>query len=139
MKNEIRRASVSVSRCGYNTALDLITTGARALVIPFVETEEDEQTYRARKMEAMGVVRVLEENRLTPETLAAEIAATRTFEPRRLNVDMDGASHTVDLVEAMIQQRRRESTHTTSLAGLSSINGSLPETSPVLSRNSSPQ
>ena len=139
MQSEIRKARVSVSRCGYNTALDLITTGARALVIPFVETEEDEQTYRARKMETLGLVRVLEENRLTPETLAAEVAATRTFEPRRLNVDMDGASHTVDLVEAMIQQRRRESTHTTSLAGLSSVNGSLPETSPVLSRNSSPQ
>jgi predicted glycosyltransferase len=108
MKSEMRKACVSVSRCGYNTALDLIATNVRALVIPFVEKEEDEQTYRARKMEALGLVRVLEESRLTPETLAAEVAATRIFRPRQLNVDMEGASHTVDLVEAMIAQRKNK-------------------------------
>lgn len=139
MKSEMKKACVSVSRCGYNTALDLIITGARALVIPFVEVEEDEQTYRARKMEALGLVRVLEESRLTPETLAAEVAAIRTFEPCQLNVDVDGASHTVDLVEAMIKQRRREPPHTTSLTSLSSVNDSFPQPSPVLSRNHSPQ
>lgn len=121
MKNEMRKACVSVSRCGYNTALDLIATGVRALVIPFVETEEDEQTYRARKMEALGLVRVLEESSLTPETLASEVAATRNLNPRHLNVDMEGANHTVDLVEAMIEQRKNERMHTASSATLSSV------------------
>jgi predicted glycosyltransferase len=116
MKDEMRKACVSVSRCGYNTALDLMATGVRALVIPFVETEEDEQTYRARKMEALGLVRVLEEGYLTPERLATEVAATRTFEPRRLNVDMEGAGRTVDLVEAMVEQRKRELAETASSA-----------------------
>jgi predicted glycosyltransferase len=136
MKSEMRKACVSVSRCGYNTALDLIATSVRALVIPFAETEEDEQTYRARKMEALGLVRVLEESCLTPETLAAEVVATRIFEPRQLNVDMEGASHTVDLVEAMIAQRKSELTYAAPSAKLSSADCSTPELPLVLSGNS---
>ena len=107
LKAEMLKATVSVSRCGYNTALDLMSTGVRALVIPFIETDEDEQTYRARQMEAMGLVRVLEQEQLTPETLAAEVAITRSFQPRRIDVDLDGARNTVDIVEGLIANSHR--------------------------------
>jgi predicted glycosyltransferase len=106
LRGEMARADVSVSRCGYNTALDLIATGVRSLVIPFVETEEDEQTFRAYKLRDLGVLRMLEQSRLTPETLAEEVAATRAFQPRRLEVDMDGAANTVAIVERLIEERR---------------------------------
>ena len=48
---ELRAAAASVSQCGYNTTLDLLRTGVPALVVPFAEGGEDEQTRRAERLE----------------------------------------------------------------------------------------
>jgi predicted glycosyltransferase len=84
-------ASVSVSQCGYNTALDVIRARVPALVVPFGAGREDEQLRRARRLERLGVVRVLEPARLDPPTLAAEVQALLLVRPRPLELDLDGA------------------------------------------------
>jgi predicted glycosyltransferase len=87
----LRSASASVSQCGYNTALDLLRAGVPSLVVPFAEEREDEQTRRAARLQRSGAVRVLEPQRLEPETLAVEILALLEFRPRRLELDFGGA------------------------------------------------
>src|SRR5262249_43484109 len=62
---EMRASAISISQCGYNTALDILRSGVRGLVVPFAEGNEDEQTKRARKLEGLGSVRVLESARLS--------------------------------------------------------------------------
>ena len=56
---ELAHGGRSVSQCGYNTALDLLRAGVPALVVPFAEGGEDEQTRRAERLGALGAVRVL--------------------------------------------------------------------------------
>ena len=41
---ELSSAVASVSQCGYNTVLDILRAGIPALVVPFAEGREDEQT-----------------------------------------------------------------------------------------------
>ena len=55
---ELSRAAASISQCGYNTALDLLRTRVPALVVPYATSEEDEQTRRARRLEALGALMV---------------------------------------------------------------------------------
>lgn len=86
-------AAVSVSQCGYNTALDLLRTHVPALVVPFAEGREDEQMQRACRLEALGALRVLPAAALTPARLAREIRETATFLPASVSVDLDGAAH----------------------------------------------
>lgn len=105
LRVELARAAVSVSRCGYNTALNILEVGARALVVPFVEFEEDEQTFRAAKLESLGAARVLPEIRLNPQNLIREIRATAEWQPARLEIDCDGAENTVRLVEELVAER----------------------------------
>lgn len=64
---------LSVSQCGYNTAIELIQSRARAIVVPFESVGETEQLLRARKLEAHGLAAVLREKDLSPESLAAAI------------------------------------------------------------------
>ena len=90
----LEMAAVSVSQCGYNTALDLLQTRVPALVVPFAEGREDEQRARAVRLQALGALRVLDPAALTGARLAAEIAATRAFTPAPIALDMDGAAET---------------------------------------------
>lgn len=88
---ELGTAAASVSQCGYNTALDLLRAGVPALVVPFSEGREDEQTRRARRLERLGAVRVLAPERLDASTFAREVQELLRFRPRPPELDVDGA------------------------------------------------
>ena len=88
---ELRAAAASVSQCGYNTTLDLLRTGVPALVVPFSEGGEDEQTRRAERLAGAGAVRMLDAGRADAATLAAEIRALLAFRPEPVDFDLDGA------------------------------------------------
>lgn len=94
-------ASVSVSQCGYNTALDVVRARVPALVVPFAEGREDEQTRRAERLAAMGALRVLPERRLTGARLAREIRRLMSFEPAAVDLQTDGARETSQILAGM--------------------------------------
>jgi predicted glycosyltransferase len=99
----IRSGSASVSQCGYNTALDLLRAGVPALVVPFAEGREDEQTRRAAQLERDGAVRVLPAERLEPAALAREIRALLDFRPRRVDLDLSGAETSSALLAGLVR------------------------------------
>ncbi|WP_448203917.1 glycosyltransferase family protein [Azospirillum sp. sgz302134] len=101
---EMAAASVSVSRCGYNTALDLLRTRPPALVVPYATPTQDEQTRRAMKLARLGAVRWLSPDRASPERLAEEIRRTADFRPAPLDIDLDGARRSAALVADLIKQ-----------------------------------
>jgi predicted glycosyltransferase len=103
LADKLRSAQASASQCGYNTALDLLRTGVPALVVPFVEEQEDEQTRRATRLERCGAVRMLDPAQLAPKMLAAEIEATVEFRPRRLDLDFSGAQTSAALLAGLLE------------------------------------
>jgi len=103
LADKLRSAQASASQCGYNTALDLLRTGVPALVVPFVEEQEDEQTRRATRLERSGAVRMLDPAQLAPKMLAAEIEATLEFRPRRLDLDFSGAQTSAALLAGLLE------------------------------------
>jgi predicted glycosyltransferase len=98
LRNVMQGASASVSQCGYNTALDILATGVPSLVVPYADGNEDEQTRRAQRLEALGAVRVLPATELDGPTLAGELRALQKFQPAPLAVDLDGARTSTDLI-----------------------------------------
>lgn len=102
----LRAADVSVSQCGYNTALELLETGVRALVVPFAEGREDEQTRRAERLRALGAVDLLPAAALGPDTLAAAIEARLARPSTVPDLDVDGAARSVKAIQALLEGRR---------------------------------
>lgn len=98
---ELRAASASVSQCGYNTALDILRARVPALVVPFAENGEDEQTKRALRLQRLGSVRVLHPSHLRPQVLADEIRALLAFRPRDVRLDLDGGPNTVRILDEL--------------------------------------
>jgi predicted glycosyltransferase len=59
-QNLLRNCHVSLSQAGYNTILDVLQAGARAVVVPFAAGGETEQALRARILAERGLVQVVD-------------------------------------------------------------------------------
>jgi predicted glycosyltransferase len=99
---EMRKASASVSQCGYNTSLDILRAGVPALVVPFAVGNEDEQLTRALLLKDLGAIRVLEESDINPERMAAEIRELLAFRALRPMLDLEGVDKSVRILKSMI-------------------------------------
>jgi predicted glycosyltransferase len=73
-----------------------------ALVVPYAEPGEDEQTRRARRLEDLGALRTLDPQRLDGPALAAALEMVLDFEPRATDLRLDGARETADLLSGML-------------------------------------
>jgi predicted glycosyltransferase len=73
-QNLLRNCHLSLSQAGYNTILDVLQAGARAVVVPFAEGGETEQALRARLLAERGLVHVVDAHRLSGPDGAAVLA-----------------------------------------------------------------
>jgi predicted glycosyltransferase len=93
----LRRADLSISMAGYNTCMNVIATGARAIVYPFTGNNNEEQSIRAEKLSALGIVNVIRPRHLKPETLAEMIVRVLSKPEPVVGIpvlDLDGAGKT---------------------------------------------
>ena len=103
----LRRCRVSVSQAGYNTVLDILAAGAPAVLVPFAEERETEQTLRAERLAARGVVEMVPPAALSPERLAAAIERAAGRRPAALAIDMGGARRTALAIARMLSERTK--------------------------------
>jgi predicted glycosyltransferase len=101
----LRGAALSVSQAGYNTVLDIVASGVRAVVIPY-EGSGDEQPLRTRLLAERGLVKMVEEADLTPARLAqamGEALAAPGF-PAPARLDLDGLTRSVEIVGRLVDK-----------------------------------
>lgn len=91
--------AVSVSQGGYNTMIEAMQARARTVVVPFAGGGETEQTLRARSFADRGLIEMVEEDALTPLSLAAAIdrSAGRP-RPAADRIDLGGAERSAALL-----------------------------------------
>lgn len=70
----LRSARLSISQGGYNTMMEVLDAGVRAVVVPYAGGLETEQTLRANLLAARGLVEVVGEEELGPESIAAAVS-----------------------------------------------------------------
>jgi len=101
--NLLQRCRLSISQAGYNTVMDILQAGCRAVVIPFAAGQEGEQTLRARMLEERGLLTVVAEDTMSPRTLADGIKRELARVPSdRPTVAMNGATTSAALLTAGI-------------------------------------
>lgn len=94
---------LSVSQAGYNTVLEVLRAGKRAVFVPFGQGRETEQRTRAARVEAEGRAICLPEALLDPARLAEAIdRADALVLPPPGRVDLDGAWRTAEIVAGLV-------------------------------------
>jgi predicted glycosyltransferase len=102
----LRRCVLSISQAGYNTTLDILRAGTRAVVVPFAAAGETEQAMRSKLLAERGVFHVVAEAALDGPRLAAAIDAALQASPREAPaIALDGAAETAALMRRWAQIR----------------------------------
>jgi predicted glycosyltransferase len=104
----LRNCAVSVSQAGYNTTMEILHAGARAVLVPFAGGAETEQSLRAGLLAERGRLEVVEESALAPAALAAAIdRAASGPRPQHGVVDLGGARQSAMLLAHWIAEDHR--------------------------------
>ncbi|HEX8707173.1 MAG TPA: undecaprenyldiphospho-muramoylpentapeptide beta-N-acetylglucosaminyltransferase [Pyrinomonadaceae bacterium] len=100
-----------ICRAGATTSAELVAAGKAAIMIPFPQAADDHQRKNAEALQAGGAARMVLQQELTGERLAAEIAAlvrspaelTKMEEASRKLARGDAAQTTVDLMQELVK------------------------------------
>ncbi|MEM7565321.1 MAG: glycosyltransferase [Pseudomonadota bacterium] len=100
----LQNASLSISQAGYNTITDLLASRTPAVIIPFDESGEVEQTRRAELLQKNNRVISLPKKRLSAESLAQAIDRACELE-FALDTDLNGASNSATILQQWLSLR----------------------------------
>ena len=98
----LARCAVSVSQAGYNTVMDILKQQCRAVLVPYAEADEVEQSLRTAQLDKMGRVVSLSEADLNAENLAKAIDKAADMPIPQIEVNLDGANRSAQLIKQLI-------------------------------------
>jgi predicted glycosyltransferase len=93
----LKRARLSISQAGYNTITDILNSDTAAVVIPFADADEVEQTLRAQRLQKRGRLLALAQQDLNAHSLAQAVANADKGHSE-LAVNLDGARNSARMV-----------------------------------------
>jgi predicted glycosyltransferase len=88
------KADLSISMSGYNTTLNIMTTGVKAMILPFTGNDDKEQQMRAEKLDKLGVVQMIKPEELQPEIFAKKIIHYLQIKNKTSKFDFNGVANT---------------------------------------------
>jgi UDP-N-acetylglucosamine--N-acetylmuramyl-(pentapeptide) pyrophosphoryl-undecaprenol N-acetylglucosamine transferase len=102
-----------ICRAGATTSAELVAAGKAAIMVPFPFAADDHQRRNAEALEAAGAARMILQQELTGERLAAEITRLVQSPDELTHMEVssrnlargDAATATVDLMEGLIEDR----------------------------------
>ncbi len=98
----LSQCELSISQAGYNTCLDIISTRAKAVLIPFSGYGETEQSQRAAILQKKGLAVSVPEADLNPANLARAVdVASHLPRVESVAIDMNGAQKTLSIAETL--------------------------------------
>ncbi|MEH1816064.1 MAG: glycosyltransferase [Nostoc sp.] len=104
--NYMKKAELSINMSGYNTTMNILTTGVRAMILPFTGNQEREQTIRAEKLSNLGIVKFINHNYLQPDYLAINIINYLKEQPNKISFDSGGVEKTANILKALAAKQK---------------------------------
>lgn len=102
----LRNCTLSISQGGYNTVLEILATGARAICLPYAGGHESEQTIRCQLLAERGALQVVEPAEVSAPEVAAAISRALAAPPvGAAGIDTGGATRTAELLHAALNDR----------------------------------
>ncbi len=100
-------ADLSISMAGYNTCMNILSTGVPALVLPFDQNRE--QGLRAGRLSELGALDILSRGDLDPPKLARLIEGKLNRAPSKaVGIDLNGAANTAAWIEQGMKSHMEE-------------------------------
>jgi predicted glycosyltransferase len=105
------KADLSISLTGYNTTMNILKTGVRAMVVPIGHYSKDhEQLMRTQKLAELGIVEVVNSDNLELNYLAQRIISCLAKEASANSqnlFNLNGASNTAIFLEKFLEVNKQ--------------------------------
>ncbi|MEM8614946.1 MAG: glycosyltransferase [Cyanobacteria bacterium P01_H01_bin.105] len=98
------KADLSISMAGYNTTLNILQTGVRAMQLPFTGNDDHEQRLRSNRLAKLGIVRVIDADDLDPILLSLEVLKTLSDSPSQQHFCLRGVEITAACVKTLLKK-----------------------------------
>jgi predicted glycosyltransferase len=105
--NWLQRADLSISMAGYNTTMNVLTTGVRSLLLPFMGNDDQEQRIRCQRLEELGVAKMIRATDLPSTQLVDLVVQTIDRAPAPIAFDLSGVATTARLVRSQVHRSSR--------------------------------
>jgi predicted glycosyltransferase len=105
----LRVAALSISQAGYNTTMDILASGVRAVVVPYEAKGETEQRLRAEILAGKGLLTLVPAAELSHARLARAISAAMQMPQPSVTVDLSGATTAAHLVRDLALPKQHAS------------------------------
>lgn len=102
----MENADLSISMAGYNTTMNVLITGVKAMMMAFTGNNDREQTMRAERLEKLGRIKMIRPEELEPEKLANKIIDYLDRQPTKLELNFNGAANTSAYLQKLLQQQK---------------------------------
>ena len=96
----LQAADLSISMGGYNTTMNTLDSGTPALILPFSQNQE--QRLRAEHLANHACLKILDEQKMSPGSLADNIVTMVNKKKRVPEILLDGAAMTSQLLTQWI-------------------------------------
>ena len=110
----ISKAKISISQCGYNTAMDVLSVHSEsstkqfgAVFVPYDTEGQSEQLRRAELLERAGYGISLPESKLSPASLLASMTEARKLPPVNRKINFDGVDNSAKFICQWIKDREQ--------------------------------
>lgn len=103
----LKQAELSVSMAGYNTIMEVLSSGIRAMVYPVTSNGDQEQIVRAESLAKAGVIDVIATEELAPERLARKLERAFSRTPMSLTLNCDGAANSARILKTYLAAHRK--------------------------------
>ena len=97
----MQSAELSISQAGYNTCMNVLETGVKAILVPIPAERDLDQAPRARKFSELGIADMIRSEELTLERMANAILERLESPPVEHNIVLNGAERTEQLLSSL--------------------------------------
>lgn len=103
LHQKLASSDLSISMGGYNTTMNVLATGVRAMLMGCTNNGGMDQVERVEKLAELGVVEVIRADDLQPGRFADKVVRCLEREPAPANIDLDGVGTTVSLLQKLLR------------------------------------
>ncbi|MDJ0575996.1 MAG: glycosyltransferase [Xenococcaceae cyanobacterium MO_234.B1] len=100
----MQQADLSIGMSGYNTTMNILSTGVRAMMMAFQGNNDKEQETRVKKLDSLGRVKMIHPEDLQPEKFARKIIDYLQQNPTELNLNLDGVNNSANCLRQLISK-----------------------------------
>ena len=102
----MQQADLSIGMGGYNTTMNILSTGIKAMMMAFQGNNDKEQETRLQKLDSLGRVKMIQPEDLQPEKFARKIISYLQQDQTELFLNLNGVCNTARCIKQLTKQEQ---------------------------------